>query len=171
MKVCRKCCTEKTTTEFFKHPRVKDGLGSWCKQCSKESSRKSYRETESVRQAAKTWRSANPEKVKEASRKHYYNNREKELTRHRRYRLLTNYGMTLESYDEMVKLQNGRCLICQDLPKGRWGVLHVDHCHETGKVRGLLCVGCNKALGFLNDNPDLAEALADYLELHARLLP
>lgn len=75
------------------------------------------------------------------------------------------YGLSREQYDGMISEQAGKCLLCK-LPPGRDGKksLSVDHCHKTGKVRGLLCGMCNTAIGKLNDDPALLRAAAEYLE-------
>lgn len=71
----------------------------------------------------------------------------------------TRYGITIEDYETLSQQQDGRCALCGGLPRGTKR-LHVDHCHETGRVRGLLCIGCNRALGALGDSPEgLARAL------------
>lgn len=77
--------------------------------------------------------------------------------------LASNYGMTLEQYQARVAEQEGRCAICRAVPKHR---LNVDHDHQTGAVRKLLCRHCNHALGNAKDDPALLRAMADYLELH-----
>ena len=76
------------------------------------------------------------------------------------------YGLTLESYNIMLKAQGGVCAICgeEEMVKGR--TLSVDHCHKTGKVRQLLCGNCNHALGKFKDNPDLLLKAINYLERH-----
>jgi hypothetical protein len=57
------------------------------------------------------------------------------------------YGLTPQQYDQMYDELQGECPLCQ-----RWyAALAVDHCHKTGKVRGLLCLGCNRSLGYLED--------------------
>src|SRR6266851_2205326 len=61
----------------------------------------------------------------------------------RRVRVLKRYGISEEEYERLLRLQNGVCAICKEKPEG-W--LCVDHCHLTGKVRGLLCKNCNSAL-------------------------
>ena len=71
------------------------------------------------------------------------------------------YELTPEQYDELLAAQGGVCAICQEPPHG--DRLHVDHDHRTGRIRGLLCQLCNRALGALRDRPDLAEAAAAYL--------
>jgi hypothetical protein len=77
--------------------------------------------------------------------------------------LINRYGMTLEEYYERVAAQGGRCAVCNDEPKGR---LDVDHDHQTGVVRALLCGPCNRALGNARDDPDRLRALISYLEHH-----
>lgn len=64
------------------------------------------------------------------------------------------YGLTVEQFDAMLISQCGRCATCGE-PFGptRQTFEHIDHCHKTGKVRGLLCPQCNKALGLARDNP------------------
>jgi len=76
------------------------------------------------------------------------------------------YGITLEEYEQMLKNQNQCCKICKSKKPGRKGVKRfaVDHCHKTNKVRGLLCMSCNTAIGLLNENPVLFDAAKQYLE-------
>ena len=77
--------------------------------------------------------------------------------------LKVRYGITFADYDAMLMKQDGRCAICRKPPKGRY--LHVDHDHETGAVRGLLCARCNTALGHINDDKNRLLGLIEYLEL------
>lgn len=71
--------------------------------------------------------------------------------RDRAYTMQRRYGITVEEYEAMVIAQEGRCATCGQVPTGkRWaGKLHVDHDHETDRVRGLLCGPCNRALGYI----------------------
>ena len=64
---------------------------------------------------------------------------------------LQKFGLTENEYAKMVEEQNGVCAICAGPPDTRWKKLAVDHCHETGKVRGLLCMVCNTMLGRLEN--------------------
>lgn len=105
-----------------------------------EASRKrnaDYRERnlEAVRARGKAWRAANPEKVSENARRH---------------RLKKEYGITLEEYNRMWEEQDGKCGICgkpeTSVVRGSLCWLSVDHCHDNGHVRGLLCAHCNRAL-------------------------
>lgn len=86
-------------------------------------------------------------------------------TTHLNARLRYTYGITLAEYHAILERQKHSCAICdhpfeESKSKGR----HVDHDHETGKVRGILCRGCNYALGFLQDRIDLVKKAAAYLE-------
>lgn len=97
------------------------------------------------------WRANNPDKA-------YWSSRASLLK--------TKYGMTLEEYDAMYQRQEGLCAICENPPKGGNSStknLNIDHCHTTGKVRGLLCNNCNAALGLLKDDPILVERGLTYL--------
>lgn len=68
---------------------------------------------------------------------------------------LKRYGITINQYDKMLAEQGGACALCgASTPGGRWSRFSVDHCHETGRVRGLLCYGCNSSLGALGDTPE-----------------
>jgi len=83
---------------------------------------------------------------------------------YRNWNLKHKYGLTPEDFSRMVALQNDRCAICGTDKPGRWGRWVVDHCHNTGEVRGLLCDQCNILLGNAKDNPAILRVAADYLE-------
>lgn len=87
----------------------------------------------------------------------------------RKHTLKRLYGITLEEYDSMLEEQEGCCAICKTLPNER--KLHVDHCHTTGKVRQLLCSGCNTAIGALKEDPEIIRAAAAYVERHSKEQP
>ncbi|MCP4251056.1 MAG: hypothetical protein GY778_28800 [bacterium] len=75
---------------------------------------------------------------------------------------LRKYGLSVEGFRLMLYAQDGVCLLCRRTDQfGRR--LAVDHCHETGEIRGLLCGRCNVALGMLRDDPELLRAAAEYL--------
>lgn len=76
----------------------------------------------------------------------------------RAYGLARRYGLSMEEYSALESAGGGRCATC-DSP----GPLCVDHDHSTGRVRGLLCQNCNKALGHAKDNPDILKRLIEYL--------
>jgi len=76
------------------------------------------------------------------------------------------YGISLDQWEAMHSAQGGVCAICGELQVDsgfRYANLAVDHCHVTGKVRGLLCNACNRGLGFFKDRPDLVENAVSYL--------
>lgn len=75
-------------------------------------------------------------------------------------KLKINYGLTPENYETMLKEQNNRCKICSETFTS---TAHVDHCHTTGKVRGLLCGNCNHGLGKFKDNTKLLQNAITYL--------
>ncbi len=80
------------------------------------------------------------------------------------------YGIDLVEYQRLLDVQGGVCAICGQPPVGgktSSASLHVDHDHETGRVRGLLCTKCNPAIGQFDDDPKLLEAAAEYLRKKA----
>ena len=91
---------------------------------------------------------------------HRYRNK-KYATDGKNRRLVQRYGITIEDYNRILAEQKGLCAICGNVPTTRF---HVDHDHATGKVRGLLCVACNMALGLFKDNPRLLERSIEYLK-------
>lgn len=80
----------------------------------------------------------------------------------RKQMLFYTYGLTTEMYEDLLKTQNNGCAICGKKPNKR--PLSVDHCHKTGKIRGLLCQKHNVGIGLFDDNPDLFDAAKQYLE-------
>jgi hypothetical protein len=81
----------------------------------------------------------------------------------RAWRFKNKYGISVDDYDVMLKRQGGVCAICRDPPSGRYKRLDVDHCHSTGRVRGLLCHQCNTAIGLLKDDPEIIKNVAVYI--------
>lgn len=141
MKVCGGCKTEKSVTEFWMD-RARGRPKSHCKVCTVAST--------------KAWTTRNPNYERERYQKIKPETRERHLVR--------KYGITLDAYNAMLAAQNGECAICHTTPDTqRYGVFHVDHCHTTGQVRGLLCRGCNHVLGHLKDDPDALRSAIAYL--------
>ena len=109
----------------------------WCRSCHNESIRK-YQKTHPEKRTP-----YNPEAA-------------------RRCQLKKDFGLTVEEYNKMLEVQNGVCAICGNTdPAGRQ--LAVDHDHDTGDNRGLLCGVCNPGIGYFRDDPELLEAAARYL--------
>jgi hypothetical protein len=96
--------------------------------------------------------------------------RDAKRTNARRSFLKVKYGISLEDYDAMLARQGGVCAACKN-KKRRSERLCVDHCHVTGKVRGLLCRNCNFGLGLFRDDADLVEAAAAYLRRASPPIP
>lgn len=151
-RTCTLCGAEKPLTDYYEQRRSKGGRLSRCKPCVIRVSNK-YRAKRKAEGRLRP-RQRTPEQLAyEAAWRE--SNREKTLAAQRK----SKYGLTDEQYRSMLAEQDGRCLIClidMDRP-------HVDHCHSTGRVRGLLCGHCNKAIGLLRDDPDAALRAAEYL--------
>lgn len=141
MKRCIQCSQEKPKTEFYRDANSADGHRSNCKTCK------------NTRTAQ--WREANRDKYNAYMR-------DKNAARYPRDRL-RRYGLTLERYEEMLKEQDGLCAICRKPPQGKRPLV-IDHDHKTGRVRGLLCYGCNRALAVL-DSPVLLGSAQAYLKV------
>lgn len=92
----------------------------------------------------KLWRKNNPEKSYNKSMRHHY---------------MREYGLTIDQVQIMEERQGGLCLICKQAKK-----LVVDHCHETGVVRGLLCKHCNTGIGLFKEDIQILESAIGYLK-------
>lgn len=97
-----------------------------------------------------------------------YNGAYSKENRHiqRNARLKRQFGISIKEYNEILTRQDGKCLICGNVPENSNGKrkLAVDHDHKTGNNRGLLCSNCNVGLGNFRDNPDLLRKAVCYLE-------
>lgn len=151
MKQCSKCGEQKPLDEFYRASRNKDGRTSDCGDCRREYNLARYhREKET----------GNPER----------NAKRRKAKSYRSYSLRKRYGMTVEDYEALAESQEYLCAICgkpERQTDPRYGTvldLAVDHCHETGHIRGLLCSACNTAIGKFNDDPDTIRAAIAYLE-------
>jgi cupin superfamily acireductone dioxygenase involved in methionine salvage len=110
----------------------------------------------------KKWRAKNLDKVLKHKRDHYHKFKEKYYTIERDRQYKKRYNITLADYDEMLLTQGGVCKICRSDKAGNTGqCFAVDHCHESGKIRGLLCIKCNARLGWFEKN---AADVAKYLQ-------
>jgi len=123
---------------------------------------------EGTRKRVQAWRHKNPDKYKaqiersseQKRRSGYY---EKNKRTHINRQLVKQYGITIEEYEAMLESQNGKCAICETetCPTGKR--FAVDHCHDTGKVRGLLCKNCNIGLGMFKDDVKMVKNAFKYL--------
>lgn len=120
---------------------------------------------EKAYESAAQWRKANPERVKAAQQRY----RDKNPHKKRDERLKREFGMSFIQYQEMLNHQNGVCAICSNpetrivARSGKISELAVDHCHRTGKIRGLLCAKCNTAIGLLNEDINIINNCVNYL--------
>ncbi len=148
MKICRKCLTLKPDSDFNRHDYTKDKLRNECKECQKIHAHDHYKEVAPL------------ERVKRKI--HYHAN--KRAFHH--WHLQKNFKISVEDYERMFKDQDGKCSICgseKPYPNPRIKNFAVDHDHETGKIRGLLCVSCNVGIGHFRHDPSLLQKAIDYL--------
>jgi hypothetical protein len=128
-----------------------------------------YRENPEVQSYHKQYYLNNKDRLNMINKQYYYDNREKALAAAWE-KNITKFGMTIDEYYALEKKQNGRCAICKtDRPGGR-GRWHIDHNHETGQVRGLLCQKCNMGLGLLEHNYERLVRAHQYLLDHPERL-
>ena len=133
------------------------------KKYSKEYNSKNF---EKRKLAFNAWVEKNPERMRELKK----NNREKNKLIERERKLKRFYNMTLEDYDNLMASQNSKCKICsKDAADERNKNLVIDHCHDSGKVRSLLCDRCNRTLGVLEENVDLMMKMMQYIKQHEHL--
>lgn len=120
-----------------KHPReMSKARATLCKSCATAK--------------ARAWKAANPEAWDRHARKSH---------------LMKQYGLTPERFDAMLADQGGGCAVCRaPVADARGYRPHVDHCHDSGRVRGLLCGRCNRSIGMMGDDPQLLRDAAAYLE-------
>lgn len=123
----------------------------------KDHDRKAYKKfRQNYIDNAARWRKANPVAYKINATKHRNNNPEK----HKGYALKYRYGITYQEYTMMLAQQDNKCAVCHEMPSY---TLSVEHCHKTGKVRGLVCQRCNLAIGFM-EQAGLVENISAYLK-------
>ena len=134
-KICNRCKAELDVSKFHKNKANKDGLNNRCAKCTVEYNNERYRKNDSLKIYQRNYARVNKTRLKK-------------------------YGLTIEKYQEMLDRQNNACAIC----KKEFGQVYVDHCHETGIVRGLLCLKCNTGIGLLEDSIVNLENAIKYLQ-------
>ena len=113
----------------------------------------------------KEYRKKNTETLADRNKKWREENKEQDALVMLKARLKRKYNISIEEYETLIESQNNSCKVCGTHAKNNLkGKLYIDHCHTTGKVRGLLCMKCNSALGLLNDDKELIQNLLDYLK-------
>lgn len=173
MKPCRKCEIVKPLDQFHKHPGGQDGLRERCKACIKEYQQVWRAANLDVIKAKAKARRQTPEfkaRKKELNRRAQENYRKRigdaayrEMNRRKAVeaRLRKAYGLTLADLDRMLEEQNHVCRICKRALTPTYR--NVDHDHQTGRIRGLLCSRCNTGLGNFKDNAQVIEAAIRYV--------
>ena len=145
-KYCPGCQEVKPLDTFGANRTAHDGKQGQCKPCCVASVTASrHKDPTAHRRSSKNWRDKNPER-------HADNNA--------RWR----YGIEHGTYAEMLTAQKGQCAICGTTDTGRLSRFHIDNCHETKKVRGLLCNGCNVGLGQFKHSVEILKAADAYLK-------
>ncbi len=146
---CRWCSESKALNAFG---FTNGAINTHCKAC--------------VNERARQWREKNPEAARQSVARWAKKHPTKARNHRRKTHLRMHYGISVEQYAEVVARQGGVCRICKMTPTGsreNGKVLHVDHDHSTGKIRGLLCSHCNRGLGHFRDSSDLLLKAAAYL--------
>lgn len=156
-KKCPNCQKHLDESQYYR--RADGTLRSWCKICNRKFAKEYYaRNPGLVGKKAKEWRLANADRIKS----YRAANRQK----HYRQELVRKYKVSVGWFDSQMERQKGKCLGCgialswstkQTTP-------HVDHCHKSSIVRGILCNRCNSVIGLCGDSPSLLTALAEYLK-------
>lgn len=147
MKTCSQCEITKSFLDFNKCKKHLDGFRFECRSCQKKNS-KIYRSTPEFKET---------QRIK--SNIWYHNNKEAALEA----TMKSKYGITVGEYTEMKVKQHFCCKVCQIHESKLLRRLVIDHCHKTGKIRGLLCDRCNRVLGSIKDDPLLCDKLREYL--------
>ncbi|MGQ0432891.1 MAG: endonuclease VII domain-containing protein [Microthrixaceae bacterium] len=161
MKVCSSCQQTKSLDEFYRAKGMRDGYRSECKACNQAAKRERYAaDPGKYIGMVRRWQGENPDRMRDYRRD---GNARPEIKRKQRdmyYR--RTYGISADEVDEMLEAQNGGCAICGEKPE-RLASMHVDHDHEHGHLRGLLCLSCNRGLGQFRDDPAMLLRAIVYL--------
>lgn len=160
-KRCNKCGEVKALDDFYGATGAKDGRRGECIACAKVIRRSWYEANRADSIAnVKRWQQENAERLNAYRREYNARPDRKRKMRDAYYR--RSFGITADEFDEMLAQQGGHCAICSRTPD-QVASMHVDHCHETGRIRGILCINCNQGLGQFFDDAETLERAAAYL--------
>lgn len=166
MKTCKRCGEEKLVTEYHKHPKLQ--YHPRCKVCRAATHREYYLANPDKFKAYKA--RARGETLEERAARIQKRRDEAPINRkHAQWRchIRRTLGVTPEQYNAMLAAQHGACAICGATePGGKRARFSIDHCHTTGKIRGLLCTTCNAGLGYFKDDTSRLQSAVAYLEGH-----
>lgn len=162
-KRCSRCVQYKSLDLFTNNKTSKDGKDHYCKLCKSIIKKEDY--------------VSNRDKIKEQVHRSYQRNKDKCIARALKYRTanrdkviaqkrFASTGVNQEQYEEMLKIQDERCAICNTHQSKKKLRLAADHCHTTKVFRGLLCGHCNTGIGLFKDNIKSLEAAIEYLKKH-----
>jgi len=182
-KFCNTCKQEKPIEAFSIHRKNRDGRNTRCKECNNKSSRAWHAtHKEHIREYGRAYRIAHPENIRRLKRLYRQRHpgrasaqckaaiRKKWDTKYHperwRYWLKQKYGITEEQFDALVRKQKNKCAICKNGQRQgpRRPNLCVDHCHNSKRLRGLLCFQCNVMLGAAKDSIKTLRAAIRYLK-------
>lgn len=167
-KACSKCGIVKPLSEFYASSGMRDGHRNDCKLCNLEAKKKRYDANPRIAiERVRKWQHDNPERVRETRRRrnaHPDRQRKQRDTYYRR-----TYGISADDADAILEAQNHRCAICMKPAPERLASMHLDHDHDTGAIRGFLCLDCNQGLGKLRDDPSLLLRAVVYLRQRGRI--
>lgn len=120
-----------------------------------KSTRKKIRESKQNKDLQKRWRDSG------GAKREYERNKDK----YRDTYMKRVYGISLDEYNKKIEQQQGVCYICESSPSGGKS-LAIDHCHDTGIIRKLLCINCNTVLGLVKEDINIMNKLINYIEEH-----
>jgi Autographiviridae endonuclease VII len=160
LKICQKCGVLKSLEDFQAHADCRDGRRPECRICdSKQRRERRAANRDLANTKMRAYCAANRERVNQQSSRYYHANREWA----RLQVTLKRYNLTLDQYHALQERQDFSCAICGDeLQDGRYGT-HVDHNHDTNRVRGLLCNGCNLGIGHFKERAGALISAARYV--------
>lgn len=170
MKNCTRCLVEKNEDEFYiQKSKWGDRPSSWCKNCICID-RKNFRDSNPgiLRKRRKEYRQRNSQVIdarcKEWRKKYFERHPYKQFE----YRIKSEYGITAHQFHEMIIEQENKCALCEKYfnHNGTKTNFGIDHCHKTGKVRGLLCYQCNSAIGYVKESTTTLEKMIAYIKKH-----
>lgn len=145
MKKCLSCSKEKAFSEFHKSRIQKDGFSVYCKSCKKID--------------GEIYRKKNNDVIKKRRRE----KKEKNPNIDRDWWYRKTYGIDIDTYNRMFIEQGGLCKCCGRHQSEFKKSLCVDHHHSTGIVRGLLCIQCNSAIGYVREDASVLRRMIDYI--------
>lgn len=164
-KKCSGCLLEKRIDNYIPRKRGKYGVNHICNECRKiERKDEKIKKPESYIKGLEKRKKTN--KIKNEEIKNDPIAAKQKKNRATNWFLIRKYNITLKQYEDLLKSQNYKCAIChcENNNKDK-KCFDVDHCHETGKVRGLLCNSCNQGIGYINKSEHLKSA-AEYVFKH-----